>query len=219
MMQRLIVTSDGSHTIYIPGLDEHYHSVHGAIQESEHVFINAGLRSCAGDSLKILEIGFGTGLNALLTALETEKSRRKIMYTSIEKYPLDIDMLNSLNYGKILGEESRRLFMDIHAAPWGDRIRITDHFTLEKTEGDLTEMEIPDSYDLVYFDAFGPGKQPEMWTRDVFSKISAATLPGAVFVTYSAKGDVKRNLRATGFEVRLLPGPPGKRQIIRAVKK
>ncbi|MGE5419055.1 MAG: tRNA (5-methylaminomethyl-2-thiouridine)(34)-methyltransferase MnmD [Chloroflexota bacterium] len=218
-MQRLIVTSDGSHTIYIPELNEHYHSVHGAIQESEHIFIETGFKTCAGSSLSILEIGFGTGLNAFLTALEAEKNCTKVNYTTIEKYPLGDHMVNSLNYASILGSGSNALFTSLHSSPWNVKIGITDCFTLEKIDGDLTSINLSGMYDLIYFDAFGPDKQPEMWTPDVFSKVSDVTKQGGVLVTYSAKGEVKRNLRATGFDVRLLPGPPGKRQIIRAVKK
>lgn len=219
MMHRLIVTSDGSHTIYIPELNEHYHSTHGAIQESGHIFINAGLRSFGTSNLDILEVGFGTGLNALLTVLEASAKGNSINYSTVEKYPLESEIVNSLNYGAILGNDSSTILTSLHAAPWNKKVRITDNFTIEKLKEDLTYMNIGGMYDLIYFDAFGPDKQPEMWTSEVFSKISAVTRPGGIFVTYSAKGEVKRNLRACGFEVTLLPGPPGKRQIIRAVKK
>lgn len=218
-MRRLIVTSDGSHTIYIPGLNEHYHSIHGAIQESEHIFINAGLRTCSGRNLHILEIGFGTGLNAFLTALEATREGMQLTYNTIEKYPVEDYLVNSLNYVSLLGNESKTLFMDLHSSPWNTSVRINNNFILEKTEGDLTSIALHGSYDLIYFDAFGPDKQPEMWTPEIFSKISDVTRQSGVLVTYSAKGEVKRNLRASGFDVRLLPGPPGKRQIIRAVKK
>lgn len=219
MMHRLIVTSDGSHTIYIPELDEHYHSVHGAIRESDHIFINAGYKAFNVRNLDILEIGFGTGLNALMTVIEAMRQGNNVSYSSIEKYPLESEIADSLNYGAILGNSSATILASLHSAPWNKKVRINDFFTLEKIEGDLTSMNIGGSYDLIYFDAFGPDKQPEMWTSDIFSKISGVTRTGGVFVTYSAKGEVKRNLRACGFEVTLLPGPPGKRQIIRAVKK
>lgn len=216
-MGNLIITSDGSHTIYIPELDEHYHSVHGAIGESKHIFINAGLNYCTNKSINIFEAGFGTGLNALLTALEIMGSDRKVNYTSIEKYPIDKDTVKSLNHGSILGNEE--IFANLHSSPWNTSVAITENFSLFKINGDLTTFCPTDTYDIIYFDAFGPDKQPDMWTQDVFTKISGITHPGGILVTYSAKGQVKRNLRDCGFDVLLLPGPPGKRQIIRAIKK
>lgn len=216
-MGNLIITSDGSHTIYIPELDEHYHSVHGAIGESKHIFINAGLNYCTNKSINIFEAGFGTGLNALLTALEIIGSDRKVNYTSIEKYPIDKETVKSLNHGSILGNEE--IFANLHSSPWNTSVVITENFSLFKINGDLTTFCPTGTYDLIYFDAFGPDKQPGMWTMDVFTKISGITDSGGILVTYSAKGQVKRNLRACGFDVSLLPGPPGKRQIIRAIKK
>lgn len=218
-MQRIILTSDGSHTIYIPELDEHYHSIHGAVQESKHIFINSGLNYCRGNDISIFEVGFGTGLNALLTALEIRESARHVDYTSVEKFPLSDEFVNILNHRNISGTESEEIFIKLHSSPWNTRIDITGNFTLEKINGDMTIINPEGSFDLIYFDAFGPGKQPEMWTHDVFSKISAATKTGGILVTYSSKGQVKRNLKSCGFDVTLLPGPPGKRQMIRAIKK
>lgn len=218
-MHHLIVTSDGSHTIFLPELNEHYHSVYGAFQESKHIFIKHGLNSLPGDSVNILEVGFGTGLNALLTALEITESSRTVNYTSIEKYPLEKETIDRLNHGNISGFTGMKIFINLHSAPWNIKVNITENFNIEKIEGDLTKTELNGSYDLVYFDAFGPDKQPEMWSPGIFSKISAVTKTGGVLVTYSAKGQVKRNLMACGFEVTLFPGPPGKRQMIRAIKK
>ena len=212
------MTSDGSHTIFVPELDEHYHSIHGAVQESEFIFVRTGFESCEMNPVNIFEAGFGTGLNALLTAIKSMKGEREVFYTSIEKYPLSEDITNSLNYNLFTSDEDSSLFRLIHSAPWNTSVRICRNFNLTKIEGDLTSFSFPGKYDLIYFDAFGPDKQPEMWTEDVFTSIGSVTVKGGIFVTYSAKGDVKRKLRASGFDVRLLPGPPGKRQIIRAVK-
>jgi tRNA U34 5-methylaminomethyl-2-thiouridine-forming methyltransferase MnmC len=217
-MIQLINTADGSHTIFVPELNEHYHSVHGAVQESTHIFINNGFDFCKADPLFILEIGFGTGLNALLTAIRSISGERNVHYTSIEKYPLDNKITCSLNHFKFAGEKGDEIFHLIHSSPWNQSVRICKNFFLEKTENDFTKIQINGKYDLIYFDAFGPDKQPEMWTKELFSGIAAVTNKEGVLVTYSAKGEVKRNLKACGFEVILLPGPPGKRQMIRAVK-
>jgi tRNA U34 5-methylaminomethyl-2-thiouridine-forming methyltransferase MnmC len=219
MNAELRMTDDGSHTLYVPALDEHYHSHFGALTESKHIFINAGLASLKSKKVSILEIGFGTGLNALLTAMYAEDNKVTIHYVTLEKYPLDSSLLSRLNYPIITGTADRELFESIHNAPWEKPVNLTPWFTLEKRLTDLTSMSVEGLYDLVYFDAFGPGKQPEMWSREVMQKIAAITHLESVFVTYSAKGDLKRILRALGFEVALLPGPPGKRVITRAVKK
>jgi tRNA U34 5-methylaminomethyl-2-thiouridine-forming methyltransferase MnmC len=212
------LTSDGSHTLYVPSLDEHYHSHFGAVTESSHIFINAGLATIHSESVTILEVGFGTGLNALLTALYASEHRKKVKYTSLEKYPLAASTVSKLNYGTVAGEGSMELFGAIHAAPWDIPYSITEWFTLNKTVTDLTAEDPEGLFDLVFFDAFGPDKQPEMWSMEVMSKIAAVMHAGSVFVTYSAKGSLKRMLRTLGMEVTLLPGPPGKRVFTRAVK-
>ncbi len=219
METKLIITADGSHTLYVQGMDEHYHSHFGAMTESLHIFINAGLASLGPGPVTILEVGFGTGLNALLTAIHAEKNNIAVSYTSLEKYPLDPSVVRQLNYGTMAGEGGQELFNSIHGARWNVPSCITGWFTLEKKVSDLTTDQPSGSYDLIYFDAFGPEKQPEMWTDEVLHKISGVTHPGSVFVTYSAKGTLKRMLRSLGFEVALLPGPPGKRVITRAVKR
>jgi tRNA U34 5-methylaminomethyl-2-thiouridine-forming methyltransferase MnmC len=217
-LNKLIKTSDGSHTIYVPEMDEHYHSIHGAVQESSFIFINNGFDFCKASPVSIFEVGFGTGLNALLTAIKSSDGDREVNYTSIEKHPLDKNIISSLNHYDFAGKNGRQIFDLIQSSEWNKWNNICHNFNLKKIEGDLTD-EIPaDTYDLIYFDAFGPDKQPEMWTREIFEKISLVTNRNGVLVTYSAKGEVKRNLKACGFDVTLLPGPPGKRQIIRAVK-
>jgi tRNA U34 5-methylaminomethyl-2-thiouridine-forming methyltransferase MnmC len=217
-LKKIIVTADGSHTIFVPELNEHYHSVHGAVQESEFIFIRNGFDTCKACPLNIFEVGFGTGLNAFLTAIKSSNGIREVKYTTIEKFPLSEEITSSLNYVHFTSEKGTDIFRHIHSAPWDTDIRICRNFTIHKIKGDLTSLSLPGVYDLIYFDAFGPDKQPEMWSPEVFASIGAATIKDGVFITYSAKGEVKRNLRAAGFEVKLLPGPPGKRQIIRAVK-
>lgn len=217
MNPELKMTGDGSHTLYVPELDEHYHSHFGAVTESRHIFINAGIRSIESDSVAILEVGFGTGLNALLTALYASEHRIKVNYTTLEKYPLDRSVVSKLNYGSI-AEGGGELFGAIHEAPWDTPASITEWFTIHKVLLDLTAEKPEGLFDLVLFDAFGPDKQPEMWSEEVMRKIAAVMHVGSLFVTYSAKGSLKRMLRALGMEVTLLPGPPGKRVITRAVK-
>jgi len=213
------VTGDGSHTLYIPSLDEHYHSHFGALTESKHIFIEAGLNFCMADRISILEVGFGTGLNALLTAIYSQDAKRKITFTTLEKYPLSPGILSMLNHAEIAGAEGHKLFKDIHVAEWEVPVMISSVFTIIKHRMDLVTDDLGGMFDLVYFDAFGPDKQPEMWSKNVLEKIVRVTHQGTIFVTYSAKGSLKRMLKDLGFEVTLLPGPPGKRVITRAIKK
>jgi tRNA U34 5-methylaminomethyl-2-thiouridine-forming methyltransferase MnmC len=218
-MYQIQETSDGSHTIFIPELNEHYHSIHGAVQESTHIFINSGFRFCKADPLNIFEVGFGTGLNALLTAIISINGNREVNYLSIEKFPLESNVINSLNHHHFAGDHGLEIYKSIHSATWNKKVTIGKNFNLTKIKGDFTFDPLTGRFDLIYFDAFGPDKQPEMWTKDLFAKIGSVTNKDGIFVTYSAKGEVKRNLKACGFEVSLIPGPPGKRQIIRAIKK
>jgi tRNA U34 5-methylaminomethyl-2-thiouridine-forming methyltransferase MnmC len=217
-LNKLVTTSDGSHTVYIPELDEHYHSIHGAVQESEHIFIRSGFDFCQADPLFIFEVGFGTGLNALLTAINAMRGPREVFYTSIEKYPLEENISKQLNHYNFAGEKGREISSLISSAPWGRMNNICRNFSIEKIAGDIIQSDISGKYDLIYFDAFGPDKQPEIWTSEIFEKISEATNSNGVLVTYSSKGEVKRNLRSAGFNITLLPGPPGKREITRAIK-
>jgi tRNA U34 5-methylaminomethyl-2-thiouridine-forming methyltransferase MnmC len=217
-MNHIVKTSDGSDTIFVPELNEHYHSIHGAIQESEHIFIKCGFDACKSNPAEIFEIGFGTGLNALLTALRCVEGKRIVNYTSIEKYPLSFEIIDALNYDQFGGSEAKKIFKLIHKADWNVRVQILPCFSLLKIDGDFLSEDINGNYDLIYFDAFGPDKQPEMWSPDRFLALSVCTKKDGILVTYSSKGAVKRSLTEAGFKVELLPGPPGKRQIIRAVK-
>jgi tRNA U34 5-methylaminomethyl-2-thiouridine-forming methyltransferase MnmC len=183
------------------------------------VFIRNGLEYCKADPVSILEIGFGTGLNALLTAAICARINRKIFYTSIEKYPLTEDIIGSLNHYSFAGRDGKSLFNAIHSSEWGSFQKISDCFSLKKVNCDLIRENLEGRYDLVYFDAFGPDKQAEMWTYNVFRKIFEVTADNGILVTYSAKGEVKRTLKACGFNISLLPGPIGKRQMIRAIRE
>ncbi len=219
----LKITGDGSHTLYVPGLKEHYHSVFGAINESRHIFIEAGLNHLSHKikKINILEIGFGTGLNALLTYIESERNKLVINYTSIELYPLNEDVFSRLNYAEqIHYKDVDEIFNKLHYSPWDHEVFISDCFILKKLKiSILNYIPANQHFDLVYFDAFGPDVQPEMWTPDVFKKMASCLKKQGVLVTYSTKGTVKRNLSAAGFSLEKLPGPAGKREILRAVKR
>lgn len=217
-MLKIISTSDGSDTIYVPELDENYHSTFGALSESKHVFIEAGYKSTSCNPIKILELGFGTGLNALLTFLESIDDKRIVYYVSIEKYPLSANIYNKLNYNSIFPGNEGSYFMQLHKCGWGVPCRISNNFTLLKIEQDFRKVEVEEDFDLIYFDAFAPEKQPEMWSYKVLSLVSTLTKQGGIFVTYSARGQLKRDLKKLGFRVENPEGPPGKRQITRAVK-
>lgn len=214
-MKRIIEkTDDGSATLFVPELNEHYHSTKGARTESQHIFIDMGLK--ASDSLapRVLEIGFGTGLNAWLTLEEAERSGRNIHYTGLELYPLEWQMIEQLDY-----VANKELFKQLHTAPWGVEVPITAHFSLLKTEVDVNKWQTEDSFDLIYFDAFAPEKQPEMWSQELFNRLYVLLNDGGILTTYCAKGVIRRMLQAAGFIVERLPGPPGgKREILRAGK-
>lgn len=212
-----LLTKDGSSTLYSTRFDEHYHSLHGAIQESEHVFIQMGLRPLLleKEHLSILEIGLGTGLNALLTLLRAPEQH--IYYNGIEAYPLEKEAIAQLNYDQQLsGIAIHKLLEKIHSCPWNMDVEIHPAFTLHKSKVQLEDFQSKRKFDLIYFDAFAPNTQPELWTTDIFSKIFTYSEPGAIFVTYSSKGAVRRALISAGFEVEKIPGPPGKREMLRA---
>jgi len=215
MKREIEITADGSSTLYVPSMNEHYHSINGAIQESEHVFIDAGLLRVEKRDIHILEIGFGTGLNAFLTLKEILKNKDlSVYYHTIELYPLELSLIEKLNYGEMICPEQKELFLSLHTAPWGKPNAITDRFTLHKLEGDCNKSELPGSLDLIYFDAFAPEKQPEMWTPAIFDKLYISSSPEAILVTYCAKGEVRRMMQAAGFLMERLPGPPGKRHML-----
>lgn len=216
---KLEKTADGSYTLYIPELDEHYHSVKGALTESQHIFIEMGLNHSTALEPNILEIGLGTGLNAFLTLITAEEKQRKVHYTGIEKFPLAEEMTRSLNYPALIGKGYVAEFTAIHQANWGEQTSLTPYFDLYKIKGDFTHYTFKQSYDVIYFDAFAPEKQPEMWEQSLFDALYGVLNEGGILTTYCAKGVVRRMLQSAGFLVERLPGPPGgKREILRATK-
>lgn len=220
MRTEIEMTADGSHTLFVPELNEHYHSVNGAVQESMHIFINTGLQHTTKAELNVFEVGFGTGLNAYLTALQAEQSYRKIHYTSIEAYPVDVALANQLNYPSQFGE-NYELFAKLHTVSWNREEQVTENFLLKKIEADFTNFDFTTiaNIDLVYFDAFAPDKQNDMWSLELFDKLYAIMNTEAILVTYCAKGVIRRMMQQAGFVVERLSGPPGKREMLRATKK
>lgn len=246
LMEREIqITADGSHTVAIPGMQVTYHSKHGAIQESMHVFIQAGLSVVpASSKVHVLEMGFGTGLNALLTLEYALQHLQPVSYTSFELYPLSVQEAALLNYAQQLpGNTSaiawnpEALFTKMHAAAWEETVDIHPLFQLHKTNQSLLNLPTPQSFSgiqeeeataqllqwsnrfhVIYYDAFAPNAQPELWTAELFAKLLNTLLPGGILVTYCSKGDVRRAMQAAGFTVAKIPGPPGKREMLRATK-
>ncbi len=219
MRPELVLTGDGSHTLFLPDMNEHYHSRHGAIRESKHVFIGAGLKHIAlSNEIHILEIGFGTGLNALLTFMESAGAGKLILYTSLEPFPLERNVFTQLNYESELNIQAGTL-IKMHELPFGKQEQFGTYFFLTKLQSEFKDYETQERFDLLYMDAFAPRVQPELWTKDVFEKAFGLLRPGGILVTYCAKGEVKRNMLASCFEVETLQGPPGKREMIRAIRK
>lgn len=219
MKREIVTTSDGSKTIQIVDWNEQYHSKHGAIQEAYHVFIKSGLSLFSNQSLSILEIGFGTGLNALITLIEAEKYTLDIEYTGVEAYPVLSKELLELNYiTELKAEDFQKKFELMHTMPWEEKVSIADNFALHKKQKDFKELNDVNLFNLIYFDAFGARVQPELWTTAIFSIMFKALKRGGVLVTYAAKGSVRRAMQEVGFSVERLPGPPGKREMLRATK-
>jgi tRNA U34 5-methylaminomethyl-2-thiouridine-forming methyltransferase MnmC len=224
VQRQIILTADGSHTVSIPELNITYHSIHGAIQESLHVFIEAGLRFVSEQfyktgSVNILEVGLGTGLNALLTMQEAENKKHSIHYTALELHPLNQEQYSSLNYCNELKQPGlQNTFLSIHDSEWEKSISISPGFTIYKTNQSLTDYSTDSGFHLIYFDAFAPAVQPELWVPEIFRKLYGLLLPNGVLVTYCSKGDVRRALQSAGFTVKKIPGPPGKREMLRAIK-
>jgi tRNA U34 5-methylaminomethyl-2-thiouridine-forming methyltransferase MnmC len=223
LQREVIITADGSKTIHLVEWDEHYHSVHGAIQEANHVFIRHGLLFFVesfpkSKSLDILEIGLGTGLNAFITLLEAEKLNVAIDYVGVEAFPITTEELVAMNYSEQLNSDKNEEFEKIHQVPWEQKHVITSRFELTKQNKLFADIEDKGKFDLIYFDAFGARVQPELWTEEMFQKMFEALRPNGVLVTYSAKGSVRRAMIAIGFKIEKLPGPPGKREMLRARK-
>lgn len=221
MKREIIETGDGSKTIFIPEWNEHYHSSHGALQEAQHVFISNGLNRKTEDYLTILEMGFGTGLNALLTYFSSEKRNQYVHYIGVEAFPPSEEEWRAMNYTDFSKDvESVPVYEALNTSPWNKATSLEEHFVIDKRNTKLQDLELQDeSVDLIYFDAFGPRVQPELWTLEIFQKLYKSLSRGGVLVTYCAKGQVKRDLKSAGFIVESLAGPPGKREMTRALKK
>lgn len=214
MKREVVITADGSPTVEIPSMGVTYHSRHGAITESLHVFIDAGLKYWNEQNrgeCSILEMGFGTGLNALLTLMEAEKLQRRILYTAIEPFPLEEEIVHQLNYIP----ERKNTFLPLHSCEWEKEIAMSPFFTFKKCNTSLTAFSSPQNFDVIYYDAFAPNAQPELWTQEIFEKLYRMLAPAGLLVTYCSKGEVQRAMKSVGFKVEKLAGPPGKREMLR----
>ncbi len=224
MKREIIITTDGSHSIAIPEMGVTYHSSHGAIQESMHVFIQSGLRYFNGKNgshiaLSVFEMGLGTGLNALLTLAEAEKSKQKIYYEAIETHPLEPNIIAALNYCEQLQRpDLETFFKQLHECAWDTVIDITPHFSFIKKKISLTDYSADQQFNIIYFDAFAPDIQPDLWTVAAFKKLYAAMQNGSVLTTYCSKSIVRKAMAEAGLIVEKIPGPPHKREMVRAVK-
>ncbi|WP_064197375.1 MULTISPECIES: tRNA (5-methylaminomethyl-2-thiouridine)(34)-methyltransferase MnmD [Emticicia] len=215
-MNNIYLTEDGSHSIFSQKFNQTYHSKFGAVQESQRVFIDLGLCYAAEkfEEIRIFEMGLGTGLNALMTAQVSREKLLKVSYTAIEAYPIEIETAKSLNYQEFFGED----LVKLHGLPWGETASLNANFSLHKIKGTLEDLVVAEqTYHLIYFDAFAPETQPELWTQEVFEKIAQMTVKGGVLCTYCSKGYVQRNLKAAGFSIEKHAGPKGKREVIRAI--
>ncbi len=227
MKREIITTQDGSKTIQIVEWNEQYHSKHGAIQEANYVYLEKGLRHYLTETQResiqeasILEIGFGTGLNAFLTLLQAEKFKTNIEYTGIEAYPISSEELKALNYIEELHVQDKSVLFDVlHSNSWEETHKISEYFNLRKEQRLFSEIKQVDAFDIIYFDAFGPRVQPELWTEIIFEIMYKALRKNGVLVTYCAQGNARRAMLSVGFEVDKLKGPPGKRHMLRAIKR
>lgn len=220
MKRKIFITDDGSTSIYLPEIDEQYHSKHGAIQESYHVFIKNGLDLFESNSnLTILEIGFGTGLNCFITFLESLKRNLIINYTGVDAYPVLTNEINQLNYvNELNAVNHKQIFLNLHQSSWENEEQISDNFILYKQKKLFKDIADNNKYNLIYFDAFGAKVQPELWTEEIFKLMYNALQQNGILVTYSAKGSVRRAMQTVGFTVERLPGPKGKREMLRGNK-
>jgi len=219
MKREIIQTKDGSTSILLPDWNETYHSKFGAIQEAKHVFIQNGLSLFQGKSVSILEIGFGTGLNAFITYLEAKKAGQTIDYTGVEAYPVSEEDALKMNYvSELEANSSEEIFLKMHQASWNEKVNLDADFALEKQNKKFQEINEGEKYDLIYFDAFGFRVQPELWSLEIFQIMFKALKPNGILVTYACRSSIKNAMAASGFEVEKLSGPPGKREMLRARK-
>lgn len=218
MQRKIQLTADGSHTFSIPEMNVTYHSHHGAIGESMHVYIDAGLQPLLNNitqtPIHIFEMGFGTGLNALLTLQKAIVHKQQIHYSAVELFPLTQAEISQINYGHLLNMQHE--FLQLHNCNWEKDIHLNEYFTLKKVKASLSDTKIPNNVNCIYFDAFSPTVQPELWTWEIFEKMYEALAPDGVLVTYCSKSEIRRNMMAAGFTVTKIPGPWGKREMVRA---
>jgi tRNA U34 5-methylaminomethyl-2-thiouridine-forming methyltransferase MnmC len=220
LKREILITHDGSTTIHLPDWDESYHSKHGAIQEAYHVFIKNGLSLFEGKSVSILEIGFGTGLNAFISYLEAEKANQNINYVGVEAYPVLLDEALQMNYvSELNASEKATVFNKMHQNSWNEKQFISENFMLTKRQQFFQDIVDIDQFDLIYFDAFGFRVQPELWSFEIFQKMFTSLKSGGVLVTYACRSSIKRAMLDCGFLVEKLPGAPGKREMLRGIKK
>jgi len=216
-MPDIRITGDGSHTLFDAHTGEHYHSTFGAVTESKHIFIENGISKVEKDSITVFEAGFGTGLNAYITLLWARENKKNVHYTTIELFPVNPDEIPKLNYPEILGG-SQELFNAMHKTEWGSETLIDEGFLLTRIKGDIRNIPLMPMQDIVYYDAFSPSVQPELWTENIFGQMNKILNRGGILVSYCVRGTVKQALRSNGFKVKVLAGPPGKRHMLYAVK-
>jgi tRNA U34 5-methylaminomethyl-2-thiouridine-forming methyltransferase MnmC len=221
LRREIKVTGDGSKTLFIPDWNENYHSSHGAVQEAKHVFLKYGLEEIVDKKeINVFEVGFGTGLNAILTYEYAVENQLKINYDSIEAFPITTQEVESLDYVSLFDNQvTQGIYLQMHFCAWDEQIQVSENFTLSKIHNKLEQHILPQNqYDIIFFDAFGPRVQEGMWSKIHFENLYQSLKSGGIFVTYCAKGQVKRDLKSVGFEVETLPGPPGKREMTRGKK-
>ena len=219
MKREIIITSDGSTSIHLPEWEESYHSKHGAIQEAQHVFIKNGLSLCKGQSVSVLEIGFGIGLNAFITFLESKKNKQKIDYVGVEGFPISPEEVLQMNYvDQLKANQFESEFKIMHTSDWEENVTISDTFRLTKRKQLFNDINDKDQFDIIYFDAFGYRVQPELWSVEIFTKMFNALKEGGILVTYACRGPIKNAMKEAGFKIEKLAGPPGKREMLRGWK-
>lgn len=219
MKREIIITSDGSTSIHLPEWEESYHSKHGAIQEAQHVFIKNGLSLCKGQSVSVLEIGFGTGLNAFITFIESQKSNQNIEYVGVEGFPVSAEEVVQMNYvNQLNASQFESEFKMMHTSDWEKNVTISEHFRLTKRKQLFNEINDKNQFDIIYFDAFGYRVQPELWSVEIFAKMFEALKEGGILVTYACRGPIKNAMKEAGFQIEKLAGPPGKREMLRGWK-
>ncbi|GGD35066.1 tRNA (5-methylaminomethyl-2-thiouridine)(34)-methyltransferase MnmD [Flavobacterium orientale] len=219
MKREIFITTDGSTSIHIPEWGESYHSKHGAIQEAQHVFIKNGFSMCRDETIAILEIGFGTGLNAFITFLEATKTKQTVEYVGVEGFPISEEEALKMNYvSELKATEFEAVFKVFHKSEWDQRIAITPTFNLTKRKQLFDQINDIEQFNLIYFDAFGYRVQPELWSLAIFQRMYAALKQGGILVTYACRGPIKNAMKEAGFQIEKLAGPPGKREMLRGTK-